>query len=97
MSRADAERVFGRELVAVALADPTPTRAADAVVRAFADVAALASERARDDLPTFRMLVTTWLSTLTPDVGRALVRVVIGGVASELADVERSEARERMH
>ena len=90
MSRADAERVFGRTLVADALADLDPERADDATIGAFAR---LASEHARDDLSTFRLVVGAWLSTLAPSLARAVVRVVVGGVAAELADVERRGVR----
>lgn len=94
MSRADAERVFGVELVADALADPEPARADAATVAALARVM---GEHARDDLGTFRLVVLAWLGTLEPAVARAVVRVVVGGVAGALADVARDDRRARMH
>jgi hypothetical protein len=94
VSRPDAERVFGAALVADALADVAPVPVTgptfNALVRLF-------TEHARDDLPTFRLVTLAWLSSLEPAVARAVVRVVVGGVAEALADVERDERRSRMH
>jgi hypothetical protein len=94
VSRADAERVFGRELVADAVDDPDPVRLDDETLRAFA---ALAAEHRGSDLATFRLVVGAWLSSVPVATRRALVRTVAGGAAAELADVAREERRARMH
>lgn len=94
MSRRNAERVFGADLVAKAFADPAPAPVSTEAFKAFLR---LATAHERADLPTFRLATSAFLATLEPSTALAIVRTLAGGVAGSLADVERAEQQSRMH